>query len=244
MNGSQILPIAFLLYTLAACIASPGRARKHEMDKQVCVYAGSGAVLAKDVETALDRLAIPYARVNEFDVKAGGLEGCSVLIIPGGYTEKCAIGLGEGGFEQIRKFVKSGGGYIGICAGAYLAPERVEVRGHPPGLGIIDIRNRREAGMGIRTIEVVRPDHPVARGYEGKVEIWYQNGPMIEAGEEVETLAVYERGSAAVVCSAYGKGRVIIFSPHPEGSLDGEVDPQRIGTLKLLENAISFAKSE
>lgn len=244
MNRPQILPLAFLLYTLAACVASPGGAKRHEMGRQVCVYAGSGAVLARDLEAALDRLAIPYAGVNEFDVRGGGLGSCSLLIVPGGYTKRCAIGLGEEGFERIREFVAGGGGYIGICMGAYIAPRTVEVPRHPPGLGIIKIQNRREAGRGIKTIEIAKPDHPVVKGYQGEVRIWYQNGPMIEAGEGVETLAVYEGGSAAVVCSVYGKGRVILFSPHPEGSLEGGVDPQRIGTLKLLENAISFAKSE
>jgi len=244
MNCPQSLIIALLLYTLAACVASPGRAKEHEIGRQVCVYAGSGAVLARDVELALDKLGMPHARVSESDVKAGGLKGCSLLIIPGGYTARCVDSLGEEGFERIREFVADGGGYIGICAGAYLAPNTVEMPGHLPGLGIINIRNRREAGMGVRAIESVKSGHPVGEGYERKVRIWYQNGPMIEAGEGVETLAVYERGSAAVVCSTYGKGKVVIFSPHPEGSLSAGVDPQRMGTLKLLENAVLFAKSE
>jgi glutamine amidotransferase-like uncharacterized protein len=77
------------------------------------------------------------------------------------------------------------------------------------------------------------------------VDIWYQNGPMMKAGEGVETLAVYEEGGAAIVCATYGEGKVIIFSPHPEGSLEGRVDPEKAGTLKLLENTIVFAsKSE
>ncbi len=262
MRSSWILLAIPTLCILIGCMAFPGESVS-EMSEQVtvqiqqrqltsgtgagrrvCIYAGSGAVLAEDVELALDRLGIPHTRVNEFDVKAGQLEACSVLVIPGGYTKECALSLGEDGFERIREFVGNGGGYIGICAGAYLAPETVEVPGHPPGLGIIDIRNRRESGMGIRTIEVVKPDHPLAKGYKGTIKIWYQNGPMIEAGRGVETIAVYRKGSAAVVCSAYGEGKVVIFSPHPEGSLNAGVDPQRMGTLNLLGNAISFAESE
>jgi len=50
---------------------------------EVCLYIGSGAELAKDVEFALDELEISYSRVNEGDIKKGNLKNYSVLIIPG-----------------------------------------------------------------------------------------------------------------------------------------------------------------
>jgi len=206
----------------------------------ICVYTGAGAVLARDVEVALDKLAMPYRGVDEQDIKGSGLEDCSSLIIPGGYTAQCVDALGEEGFQQIREFVARGGGYIGICAGAYIAARKVEVPGRPPGLGIIEIENDRKAGQGLRTITIIQPEHPVVKGYTGEVDIWYQNGPMMKAGEDVETLAVYEKGAAAIVCATYGQGRVVIFSPHPEGSLEGGVDPEKAGTLRPLENAIAF----
>jgi glutamine amidotransferase-like uncharacterized protein len=232
--------LLLLISVLSRCRALP-EGDKGAMDKLVCVYAGVGAVLAKDVEVALDKLALPYREVGEQDIRGGGLEACSLLIVPGGYTAKYVNALGEQGFEQIREFVAGGGGYIGICAGAYIAARNVEVPGRPPGLGIIEIENERKAGQGIRTITIAEPEHPVVKGYTGGVDIWYQNGPMMKAGEGVETLAVYEEGSAAIVCATYGEGKVVIFSPHPEGSLEGGVDPEKAGMLKLLENAIVFA---
>jgi len=210
------------------------------VDKLVCVYAGSGAVLAKDVEVAFDKLAISYRELSEQDIRDGGLGDCSLLIVPGGYTARYVDALGEEGFEQIREFVVGGGGYVGICAGAYIAARKVEVPGRPPGLGIIEIENVRRAGRGIRTITIAKPERPVVKGYAGQVDIWYQNGPVMKAGQSVETLAVYEEGGAAIVWVSYGQGRVVIFSPHPEGSLEGGVDPEEAGTLKLLENAIAF----
>ena len=47
--------------------------------------------------------------------------------------------------------------------------------------------------------------------------------------------------SIAIICANYDQGRVVIFSPHPEGSLEGAVAPEKAGTLELLENAIVFA---
>ena len=242
ISGVFILSILCAL-AMAGCATLPrgSETKTGEMDEGVCIYAGSGAVLAKDVEAALDRLAIPYGEVNEHDIKGNGLEDCSLLIVPGGYTARYVDALGEEGFEHIRQFVAGGGGYIGICAGAYIAARRVEVPGRPEGLGIINIHNERKAGIGIRKIVITRPEHPVVEGCAKEVEIWYQNGPLIETGKGVETLAVYEEGPAAIVCSTYGEGRVIIFSPHPEGNLDERIDPQEFGTLKLLENALTFA---
>lgn len=37
---------------------------------------------------------------------------------------------------------------------------------------------------------------------------------------------------------------VVIFSPHPEGSLEGGVDAEEYGALRLLQNAVAFACGE
>ena len=37
---------------------------------------------------------------------------------------------------------------------------------------------------------------------------------------------------------------VVIFIPHPEGSLEGGVNAEEHGTLRLLENAVVFASGE
>ena len=213
-------------------------------EKGICVYAGSGGELARDVEVALDELALSYSEVDERDVRTGKLSECSLLIVPGGQTALCVGALGARGFERIREFVAGGGGYVGICAGAYIATRHVEVPGRPQGLGIVEIENVRSAGTEIQTIFVTQPDHPVVEDCGRELQIWYQNGPLIEAGEGVETLAVYEDGSAAIVCSTYGEGRVVIFSPHPEGSLEGGVNAEEYGTLRLLENGVAFASGE
>jgi len=234
--------LLLLVLAMNGCRPLPeGEAKRGTMDRLVCIYAGAGAALAEDVELALDKLSIPYRGVSEQEIREGGLEDCGLLIVPGGYTARYVDALGGEGFERIREFVAEGGGYIGICAGAYIAARNVEVPGRPPGLGIIEIQNERRAGKGLRRIHIIKSGHPVVKGCGEELEIWYQNGPMMRAGEGVEVLAVYGEGAAAIVCSTYGQGRVVIFSPHPEGSLEGGIDPEGAGTLKLLENAIAFA---
>ncbi|RLG03398.1 MAG: hypothetical protein DRN60_01520 [Thaumarchaeota archaeon] len=209
---------------------------------EVCVYAGSGAVLARDVEHALERLGISYREVDENFIKSGGLMDCSALIIPGGYTASYVSTLGKDGFNEIRRFVKGGGLYIGICAGAYIAAERVEVEGRPKGLGIIDIENVRRRGMGLVKITITNMSHPLAEGCPKTMSTWYQNGPYMKPGKGVEVIARYDEEYAAIVCSTYGHGRVVIFSPHPEGSLERGVDPIKSGTAKLLKNALTLTQ--
>jgi len=51
----------------------------------------------------------------------GGVSSFDVLVVPGGSAAKDARLLGEEGRAAIRTFVRRGGGYCGICAGAFLA---------------------------------------------------------------------------------------------------------------------------
>lgn len=48
------------------------------------------------------------------------LAGFTALCIPGGFAPNYSSRLGERGIAIIRDFVANGGGYLGICAGAYL----------------------------------------------------------------------------------------------------------------------------
>ena len=49
-----------------------------------------------------------------------------VLCIGGGFDLGYLKSLGPEGIEQIKKFIRSGGNYLGICAGAYLACDFIE----------------------------------------------------------------------------------------------------------------------
>ena len=49
-----------------------------------------------------------------------------VLVMPGGRDKPYQENLSGKGIEIIKNFVKRGGSYLGICAGAYFASDRVE----------------------------------------------------------------------------------------------------------------------
>lgn len=211
------------------------------IEEKVALYYGKGGELALDVEIALKRLNISYINLDEADIIEGRLSNYSILIIPGGRTQLLYSALKEEGLKNIKEYVKNGGGYIGICAGAYLAAPLVNIPGTPPGLGIIDIENKRISDYGIRSIEI-KNEHFIIKGYSNRISIYYQNGPlMMPKNSDISVLATYdEEKFAAIVVSKYGKGDVVLFSPHPEGSSKHNVDPEKIGTLKLLGNSIEF----
>lgn len=78
------------------------------------------------------------------------LRGFDVLIVPGGSAARFAERLGPGGLRNIRSYVEGGGGYVGICAGAFLA-----VSGFNPSgsLNFIDckVRTRNPGRTGDNT---------------------------------------------------------------------------------------------
>jgi len=63
-------------------------------------------------------MVVPGGPDSGLEVHVVTLSCCS-----SGFAPNYAEALGSRGGEAISKFVKGGGGYVGICAGAYLASD-------------------------------------------------------------------------------------------------------------------------
>lgn len=227
------MKVILALITLAAFISAlPAQDTK---PIRVALYDDAGStgkgvprvteLLGKDANFTLSVL-------KGTEIAAGALKDQDVVIFTGGSGSKQAAGLGEAGKAEVRKFVDNGGGYVGICAGAYLA-----CAGFDWSLGVLDaktVSNKWKRGIGDVKIEV-HEKAPAATGISaGEQSIRYANGPIIKpAGREdipdYETLATFRTelaennspkgamvDSPAWARSTFGKGRVIISSPHPE----------------------------
>jgi putative intracellular protease/amidase len=181
-------------------------------------------------------------------IAEGTLADCDVVIFSGGSGSKQAAGIGEEGREAVRKFVNGGGGYVGICAGAYLA-----CSGFSWGLGILNgktVSPKWQRGKGLVQIEITPAGEKVTGFPSGSREVLYHNGPIIKpAGRtdlpEYEPLAIFRTelaehdtpkglmvNSPGWVRAACGKGRVLISSPHPE---------QQDGMEEFVEHAVRWA---
>lgn len=168
------------------------------------------------------------------DLRDGKLNGLDLFVIPGGDSEAQYRMMEESGAEAIRKFVREGGAYYGICAGFHCAinkPTRVRLLPYehiPGGYGnVADLRIQLSEEGG-KLLDIT-PGNYVVR---------YSQGPIVKPGRSVgetsaKTLAIYKgnitplnrRGvdmydTPAIIYGEYGKGKVIATSFHPESYSD------------------------
>ena len=166
------------------------------------------------------------------DIRAGGLGGVDLLVMPGGDSRTEKRDLGPKGAERIREFLRKGGGYIGSCAGccllmdAVMDPER--------GIGIIPYHRTGSKGGYMMPVRV-NAKGAAALGIEAKnYTVRYHGGPVLEpstnaiADANFEIWGTYEedfgkpgskpemKGRGAMVGGTYGRGRVFAFTVHPE----------------------------
>lgn len=168
------------------------------------------------------------------DIQNGKLAGFDVLVQPGGSGHAQANALGKTGCQQIRDFVKNGGGYIGICGGAYLASDYYDW-----SLGIINTmvvdRAHWARGTGKVKIELTSDGKKVFETPIDEMPIFYGQGPLMAPKNDpylpaYDQLAVFGSeiakngaptgvmvNTTAIASAAYGQGRVMCISPHAEG---------------------------
>jgi glutamine amidotransferase-like uncharacterized protein/N-formylglutamate amidohydrolase len=202
---------------------------------QVGVYVDEGA--SASVENLLSVLSrfdgVSVTKLKADDIRSGKLAELDLLIQPGGSGSGQGRHLGEDGRDAIRGFVKSGGGFIGICAGAYLASAD-----YSWSLNILDAKvlDRQHWNRGKGTVDIAITDagRKLLGAKDKKLSILYAQGPLLAPGnhpdiEDYETVATFEteiakngapegvmKGTTAIAKGTFGNGRVVCFSPHPE----------------------------
>ncbi len=199
-------------------------------ERVVALYSGVGAweFGLTRIEERLREWGYESQRVSDSGMLAGELRDgrYSVLIMPGGDAGKAIDALGSEGIDEIRRFVESGGGYVGICAGAYLASDRITWYGVD-----LDYPLDLFSGVAIGPLEElavpghfgwtdVRFDgtHPAAGGVTGVVTAYYFDGPRFEGAASV--FAWYDRLDApAALSGSVGTGRYVLSGFHPEMSV-------------------------
>lgn len=167
------------------------------------------------------------------EIRAGELADFDVLIVPGGSGSKQAEMLQPSGREAIRDFVAQGKGYVGICAGSYLASSQYEWSLHLINARVWD---RTHWARGVGTVKLALSKSGVAAfdAEAAEVDVHYAQGPLLVPGNHPELPAyemlahyateVAKKGAPtgamvdthAIVRGKYQQGRVICFSPHPE----------------------------
>lgn len=183
-------------------------------------------------------------RFGPADVRAGALDQFEVVVFPGGSGSGQARALGKDGRARVRRFVNGGGGYVGICAGAYLAANNYSWSLRILDANVIDRAHwaRGRGTVGLRWTSAAKP----VLGNSEVDEVLYANGPIYAAAGDPElpdfdVLATYRdeintngapagvmRGTPAIVLARFGAGRVVCSSPHPEQTKSLEDTVRRI----------------
>lgn len=201
----------------------------------VAVFAGAGT--GPSLHATLQALAgRPELSVHEIKgeaIRQGQLAHYDVLIMPGGGASTQAKSLGEKGRQEVKEFVRKGGGYVGICAGAYLACCHYPWALHILNARVVD-REHWDRGNGEVEIALSGQGRDVLGAHHEVVTIHYAQGPLMAPAHQeglpaYETLARFRTqvakngaprgvmpGTTAIAGAEFGKGRVLCFSPHPE----------------------------
>jgi hypothetical protein len=202
---------------------------------RVAIYdgygAGAWAPLGNWIEALEGADATP---VRPEEIRAGVLAGFDVVVFPGGMASHQFHALGADGRDQVRGFVADGGGYLGICAGAFLAAAAP----YEWGMGLVDARvvdhEHWNRGVGDVQVELSSEGQRVLHDGAGPHLYRYANGPILEPANVPElpdyrALATFRSGvgengadpttmlgTPAILTAEYGGGRVLLSSGHAE----------------------------
>jgi glutamine amidotransferase-like uncharacterized protein len=159
---------------------------------------------------------VQYVGPNErLMLSAATLQAATLYVQPGGDGELSqAYQQLKKHASAIRSYVASGGLYLGICMGGYLA-------GRTPGFQLLPgdtdqfIASR---GANVKT----QADTIVKVHWRRQLRsMYFQDGPVFlldRGATNVTVLARYTNGKIAVLVAPYGKGMVGVSGPHPEAT--------------------------
>lgn len=171
------------------------------------------------------------------------LDNFEILCFPGGDMFQYAQDISSEGKDDIRNFVSDGGGYIGICGGAYFASEKVvwqenELPMTPLGLfsgtakGPIDeIITYPDYSM--CEVNIVDSTHPVTKSEPDSVSVLYYWGPVLipDKDNDINILGRYDKRNQPVMLAFnYSKGRVFLIGTHPEIEENSDRDGVSFGS--------------
>jgi glutamine amidotransferase-like uncharacterized protein len=178
----------------------------------ILLFDGTGTS-ANDVAAIaalLEDEDLRYSTVDSAELNAmsaARLRSHELLIVPGGNFVTMGQSLSARTTAKVREAVHDGLGYLGICAGAFLAGrfpryEAFDLTGVQFGFYAASDRGIRKMAVAI-----ARPGLPAFDHY-------WEDGP--ELGGWGDVVARYPDGTAAIAEGTSGRGWVILSGIHPE----------------------------
>ncbi|RVD85215.1 uncharacterized protein DFL_003543 [Arthrobotrys flagrans] len=237
----------------------------------VLVYSGPGTS-AESVRQCIDtlrRLLTPHYAIApigaEAIVKEPWPSTCALLCLPGGADLGYCKTLNGTGTRILKQYVRRGGKYLGICAGAYFASTDIEFEkgdlslevtgtrelGFFPGLcrgaAFKGFKYNSEAGARFCRLDITSKLSDI--GAPDSFKSYYNGGGVfIDADrfmdQGIDVLARYrdrldigeEGGNAAAVGCRIGAGYAVLVGAHPEFVTGA---PERLSMVQGGENGLA-----
>jgi len=175
--------------------------------------------------------------VNANYINDKGLDNFSILCVPGGNMYQYSQDISSTGMENIKNFIRNGGGYFGICGGVYFAAEKVVWQGNKLPMTPLGIFPGTAEGpineivpypnYTMCKVNIVDSVHPITRSEPDSALMLYYWGPILLPTKDanVTILGNYGRGNQPTMLAfEYGVGRVFLIGTHPEIEEDSERD--------------------
>lgn len=203
--------INFLLILMVLLPIFQGQASSNQY---ALIYKGPGSCLGCPEAAAriATSLQLPIQYIEPGNLTAKTFSNAAVYIQAGGDDSldiKAALSAEE--ISALKNYVKTGGRYWGLCAGAYFAGETIDDQGKVKGLNIIPGDAEPYTRSHKARVELVT--------WQGqKRQMYLQDAPhfRLQADAKVIPIAYYKNGSIAAFITDYGKGKVALCGPHPE----------------------------
>lgn len=210
---------------------------------RVAVFADFGAsgICVQEALAALeiDPEIVPR-KISGVEIAQGELKKLDVILFPGGSGSRQSNSLGDVGRKKVIDFVEHGGGFVGICAGAYLGSDHPDYDWclHLADAHVVD-REHYARGEGLVKVKLTSKGKKLLTEFNGKENFFsfYHDGPLLAPGnnpdiEDYETLALFESdihlendapagvmpGSTFLLRAARGNGKVVLCAGHPEST--------------------------
>ena len=179
------------------------------------------------------------SRITPEEIIGGKLDDFDILYMTGGWAVPYNRDLRNGGLAKIRNFVVQGGGFIGVCAGAFFAADYIYWEGkryeYPlnlfPGSAKGPITEIAPwPRFKLCRINLSNTPHPITKGEPASLESLYYGGPWFDTpqGFKGAILAYYDFNHRPVMLAyEYGQGRVFLTGVHTEFEEGDERDNVR-----------------
>ncbi|MDE1162959.1 MAG: BPL-N domain-containing protein [Acidobacteriaceae bacterium] len=242
MSLKKLLVAAVLMCVCVGGAVAQDVPAKKPVPIRIAVYDDKGSPRTpRDFERVFgsDPEHYQLTNVTAEQIRAGALKDFDVIVQGGGGSKAQAAQLEPAGREEIRKFVRGGGGYLGICAGAYLAAADKDYQLKILNAQVVD-REHWARGRGDVELGFTKEGKQQIGEKNDKPIVMYHQGPLLAPYDDKSlppytTVATFDSevalkgaphgvmiGTTALASGTFGDGRVFVISPHPEQSFGHE----------------------